>query len=141
MLDGDPWGRAMWSWEFRALCEKYLHPRFWSIWIHCDRWGLRQRESQGIPLDLATLFVSTVQGPPEDILVVPQNQLPFKTQLETYAMGPDGLDLGFKAAHKGWRSCFHHLLREGVLKPCYGMSELLHEDSYAIAPKKFGGHL
>lgn len=139
MLDGDPWGRSMWPWEFRALLERHLHPRFWSVWIHCDRWGRRQRENAGVPTDLATVFVSTAMGPPEDIMVVPQNQLPFKTQLRTIEVDGGG-DLNLAEAHKGWLPAIKNLLGAGYLKPSDTLSRLIREDSFDLVPTRFGGH-
>ncbi len=139
MLDGDPWGRSMWPWEFRALVERHLHPRFWNVWIHCDRWGRRQRESGGVPVDLATLFVSTFEGPPEDVLVVPQNQLPFRTRLTTYEIDGGG-DLGMSEAYIGWRPAVVKLVKGGYLKPSDTLSRLIREDSFDLCPTRFGGH-
>lgn len=139
MLDGEPWGRAMWPWEFRSLLEEHLHPRYWSIWIHCDRWGVRQREATGLPTDLATIFVSTFNGPPEDQIVVPQNQIPFRTLVETV---PDesGGDLIFKKAHKGWLPALEYLLKEGILAPSPKLSWVMRKDSFGCSPCKYGGH-
>lgn len=138
MLDGDPWGRSMWPWEFRALLERHLHPRFWSVWIHCDRWGRRQREAAGVPTDLATVFVAPVEGPIEDVLVVPQNQLPMTTRVVSHPT-EDGGDLTFTEAHKGWLPALRDLLKAGVLKPSDTLSRLIREDSFDLSPTQYGG--
>jgi hypothetical protein len=126
----------MWPGDFCALLRRHLHPRWWSVWVYCDRWGKKWREIAEIPTDLATLFVAGYNGPKKQIAVVPQNQLPFWTQREVFIDRETGKETWSHAA-KGWHPLMKDMLKEGHLRPSKEIGKLLGVDAWRHCKKEF----
>ena len=123
----------MYSGEFLHLLEQNIHPRWWTIWVECNRWGRRQREAAGLTPDLGTVFVARAQkGEAVQALIVPTNCLPYITTYETI-LDEDGKEtLGYQAA-KGWPASIEHLVKHWYLRPSRRLSYLIGKDTFQLA--------
>jgi len=108
--------RGMWAWELKSLLQECLHPRWNTVWIEANRWGVRQREAAGLAVDMGTIMFAGTEGNVETPFSVRKGQLPEDTVIE-WIYDDMGRQSDVKTAYKGWREMLTALVRQGYLRP------------------------